>query len=418
MNRPTHFKQKMLISAISLALSGGVVSTAYAESPSNEEMWLKIQEQQRMIEQQAEMIRKMQSAIDGTQQVTNKHEQQIEQAAKAVKEVEVKTAKAEQPTAEKWRIKPAGKAYRDKLSVWGGWSDFVPDDDANVYAITGVVDSTEFDDATEEQRSDLSDYVGGIKWTREFDTYDLAFGFNFGGNFDGERSSFGTGNISDSTGQFPGFSTPYGTSDSSSSSEVGFGTIEDSAMFFTGDVEYGWLRGSPNNIRLFAGVRVEYLEWEREGLINISSSGDVYDGTETSTFWGIGPRIGASFDRPVSSSGNLSVFGGLSGGALIGSLEREFDLAPLSISGGGFRDDDSTQVVPFGDAELGLGYIVEQDIQIQFGYMAGYQHDVLHTASVCDPDDADNKASSPEDCPDNDSSVFTYGPFLRFNAYF
>jgi len=414
MIRPRHFKQKILISAVSLALSGVVVSTVNAEAPSNEEMWLKIQEQQRMIEQQAIMIREMQQDLGKAQQVTNKHEQQIEQAARAVKEVEVKTAKAEQPTAEKWRIKPAGKAYRDKLSVWGGWSDFVPDDDANVYAVVGGGTS---DLATEELKSDLTDYAGGIRWVREFDTYDYAFGFNFGGNFNGERSTFGTGSLS--TGDPLSFSTPYGNSDSSSDSEDNLAMNEDSAMFFTGDVEYGWLRGGPNNIRLFAGVRAEFLEWEREGLQQLSSTVEVYDGTETSTFWGIGPRIGASFDRPINTSGNLSVFGSLSGGAMIGSLERDFDIHPDStLSGGGFTDEDSTEIVPFGDAEFGLGYIVEQDIQIQFGFMAGYQHDVLFTASVCHPEDGDNKADDPEDCPDNESSVWTYGPFMRFNAYF
>jgi hypothetical protein len=392
-----------------------MTATVLAESPSNEDLWLKIQEQQKMIEQQQKMIEEMRSKVQTTEQVTNKHEMQIEQAAKSVKDVEVKTAKAEKADSENW-FGPSTGTPRDKFSLTGGYSYWIPDDDANVYAIQ-CFDCSDVSNILafphEEFESDLSNVVGGIKWTREFGTNDFALGFNYG-LFQSEKATLIT---SDNGGTDVEFGTPYGTLDSSSTNVNG--TNEDSAMFFMGDFEYGWrMQGAANsNIRLFAGVRAEYLNWEREAFQDLSSSNS-FNGTEDSTFYGAGPRVGASFEFPISSSNNISLFGGLSGGFMYGKLERDWDLLPDTTDAADYREVSEGQFVPFGDAELGFGYIVARDIQLQLGYQAGYQSDVLHTATVCTDDFEDDVKPNNDSCGDADSGVLNHGPFLRFNWYY
>lgn len=412
MKQPNHFQRKLLVSAVGLALSGGMSGVAFADSPSNDELWRKIEEQQRMIEQQQRMIEEMRSRLEQTEQVTNQHQQQIDQAARSVKEVEVKTEMAQKSEAEDWYAGPSSGQYKDIFSVQAGYSYWIPDDDAREYAIQ-CFDCSDTSNIlgypTEERESNLSNLVGGIKWTREFGRNDFALGFNFG-FFKTDINQI-TALDEDEIG------TPYGTVDSSSSNAGA--TNQDSAMFFMGDFEYGWHRNGPanSNVRLFAGIRAEYLNWEREANQNLSSS-QWFVGDEDSVFYGLGPRLGLSFDKPISSSKRISLFGAISGGFLVGKLERDWDLNGVTDEAARYRDEDKVQFVPFGESELGFGYIVANDIQLQLGYQAGYQHDILHTATVCTDDFDDDVKPDNTSCGDEDSGVLNHGPFMRFNWYF
>lgn len=413
MKNNVKFKRKVLASAIAIAVSGGVSFGAVA-APSNSELWETIQEQKRTLEQQQKLIDELSSRLGQTDQKATQNEQmiqksskEIETAARTVKEVEVKVARAD---ASSWYA-PASDGYRDKLSITGGYTWGVPGDAANVFAIQcfGCSDTRFISSraSVDERESNLSNFVGGIKWTREFRTYDFAFGFNAGYLTD----TLYTLSASDSNP----LGTPYGTLDSSSGGASG--TSEDTTLFFTGDAEYGWHLGGPNNIRLHAGLRVEYLDWERTANQDLSSSAD-YEGIESSTFFGIGPRVGASFERSVNTSGNLSVFGGISGGFLYGSRDHEVEVS-ANTNGNYTTLGDETELIPFGDAEAGLGYLIGPDAQIQIGYQGAYQQDILDTYTVCTNDFADaSRGQGNKSCGNGESDYWMHGPFLRFNAYF
>ena len=105
---------------------------------------------------------------------------------------------------------------------------------------------------------------------------------------------------------------------------------------------------------------------------------------------------------------------------MLGYLEEDWNLKKSTTSANLYRGDSGFAAAPFGMAELGFGFLVAPDIQIQFGYQGGYEFDVLHTAVVCE--NADNNDIRPDipSCANNDedAGVLNYGPFMRLNAYF
>ena len=304
----------------------------------------------------------------------------------------------------------------DMLSVQGSWMNFIPSKAARQYALECVDCSSTDDDIsaadfTESHESVFQDFSGAIKYYHDLgDSTDIAFGLT-GGMFSTDTNRF-----SPLYGLDGEIGTPYGTVDSSS---TGIGaTNKDSANFLTGDFEYGWRNsGGSMNTRLFIGARSEMLNWKRTAMQDLSSSNS-YAGTEKSEFLGIGPRIGGSFDMPLGSSESFGLFGGLSGGVMVGSLEQKFNLDSSSTAYGDIDDYSKAVAVPFADVEMGVSAHLTEGITFQFGYQAGFASGILRTATVCTDDDVDDVKPYNDSCGDERSDVLTHGAFIRLSGNF
>lgn len=315
----------------------------------------------------------------------------------------------------------SGAAYADSFTIQGTSLDFVPGDDAKVYALecTGCSDPSNIKAfPTKEHETNFDENTAiSFMWIHNNDDGDSgilgADDFGIGGSFSNYESSTNSFVASDS-GRTIG--TPYGTLDSSSAGVSG--NNKDDAMFATGDLELGWNRHHGNaDVRLFAGLRTEYMEYEREAVQDLSSS-HTYNGRETSEFFGAGPRVGASIKKPVGSSKNFAVIAGLSGGVMYGKLERDFKLTSDTDHRDGYENLSENVWVPFADAEAGFAFQVEEGISLEVGYQAGLQRNILQLSQVCTDDYADDVKPFNSSCEDKKSNVITHGAFLRVTAEF
>jgi hypothetical protein len=142
-----------------------------------------------------------------------------------------------------------------------------------------------------------------------------------------------------------------------------------------------------------------------------SDSSILYDGKETSKFYGIGPRVGISAKHHLSAVKNLAVTASVSGGALYGKLDRDFSVSSDTALGGSYNDISGHEWVPFADAELGLAYHVKEAV-FEAGYQFSYQDDAILLGSVC-TDLTQGVKPSNTTCGDDKSSAETSGPFVR-----
>lgn len=310
----------------------------------------------------------------------------------------------------------------DMLSIQGSWLNFQPSTSARRYALE-CVDCSDTDNIAGanfvlSHESDFQDMSGTLKYYNVLNSSnDMAFGLT-GGMFETEIHRLiplyqQDGNIG----------TPYGTVDSSSTN-VG-GTNQDKAKFLTGDFEYGWREtGKSNgsgfdqlNRRFFVGARAQFLNWKRTAAQDLSSS-NVYAGEEKSEFYGIGPRVGGSFDYPLGTTKRLGLFGSLSGGAMLGRRKQSFSLDSSSTAFEDLHGDSSTIVAPFVDADIGISAYLNEGVTIQFGYQVGFEANVLRTATVCTDDYDDDVAPYNESCGTSSGDVLTHGAVIRLTGTF
>jgi len=316
-------------------------------------------------------------------------------------------------------------ASADTLSVTGSFTQYLDDDD-RAYA----EECAECNSDTNPIRGNpvtfdsLDGFSGEIKWNRELGKDGGPMGADdFGVGIAFSHSSTDTERLPHAYDGGWGAATPYGTLQSSD--ELGLNQFEDSMTTFRADIEYGWDKGGNSNVRMFAGLRALYTNYERDVTSLSLSSEYTFEGTESSTYWGIGPRVGLSFDSPMGSSQNFSIVGSAAGGFLIGERSHETDPTGSTDSPEYYstQDEDDTEFVAFAEGELGFGYLVEKGIQIQTGWQAAYTGDVVSLYGMCrDPDEDEARSTGTPaavGCDGTvDSSVITHGPFLRFIAEF
>ncbi|NOZ32272.1 MAG: hypothetical protein GXP01_04175 [Alphaproteobacteria bacterium] len=194
--------------------------------------------------------------------------------------------------------------------------------------------------------------------------------------------------------------TPYGELDSST---TGDWTSNDTSSFITGTFEAGYTlpssQGGPT-VRIFGGLRAEKFVWNRYADVEYLTSSDAtrsYNGNETSTFVGVGPSIGVEIEVPVGDETGFSVFGGASGGILLGTQERVYPLGGES----GFA------AVPFANAEAGVNFAVSDYFNLSVGYQADLRANVISSLVACR-------------CADDvqQNQAVTHGAFFRATAYF
>jgi hypothetical protein len=252
---------------------------------------------------------------------------------------------------------------------------------------------------------------GAIKYYNDLGgNNDIAFGLS-GGMFETDTHYFSPADESDAT-----IGTPYGILDSGSSSNIAGGTNQDEAEFLTGDFEYAWRdQAGSTSTRIFIGARAEVLNWKRTAIQDLTSS-DTYAGREESEFFGIGPRIGGSFETPFGANQNFGLVGALSGGVMFGDLDQSFHLDSSSSAFGDISDYSKTVVVPFVDAEIGVAAQVAPGVALQLGYQAGFTSGILRTATVCTDDGADDIKPYGDSCSDSKSDVFTHGAVIKLTA--
>jgi hypothetical protein len=321
----------------------------------------------------------------------------------------------------------AGGATPETMSVnlfqiQGSWTNFEPSKSARRYALECIDcdDTTNIadEDFVISHESDFQDMTGAMKFFNVLSPVnDMAFGLS-GGMFTTETNRFAPSYTNDGS-----IGTPYGTVDSSSSGDGA--SNQDKANFLTGDFEYGWRNSSASqtlgldnlNTRWFVGARAEILNWKRTAVQDLSSS-NLYAGDEKSEFFGIGPRIGGSFDQPLGATKRFGLFGGLSGGAMYGRREQSFSLSSASTADGDLPGDSDTVVVPFLDAEIGVTAYVNEGITLQFGYQAGFTSGIIRNATVCTDNNADDVKPYNDSCGDKSSDTLTHGAVIRLTGTF
>lgn len=308
------------------------------------------------------------------------------------------------------------------FQIQGSWTNFEPSKSARRYALA-CIDCDDTTDISSEDdvlsyESESQDMTGMMKYFHVLSAEnDMAFAVS-GGMFSTVTNHFSASYTNDVV-----VGTPYGTLDSSSYSDSA--NNQDKANYITGDFEYGWRNSGPAqtlgldslNTRWFVGARAEVLNWKRTALQDLSSS-NLYAGEEKSEFYGIGPRIGGSFDKPLGSTKRFGLFGGVSGGAMIGHRSQRFSVTSSSTAYGDLPDNSRTVVVPFVDAEIGVSAYLSEGISLQFGYQAGFASGIIRNATVCTDDNADDVKPYNESCGNTSSDTLVHGAIIRLTGTF
>lgn len=170
-------------------------------------------------------------------------------------------------------------------------------------------------------------------------------------------------------------------------------------------------------VRLFGGIRFAHIDndttavYSAIGLINANISRD-------STYWGIGPRLGTSFEVPVFN--RLAVGGSVAGAVLFGNRSTDNNTnvtIPLlgvnlaqSDNNGGFRTALSL------DGEINLTYRSAHGFYAQIGYMVRGMWGVndtryVDTFTYVSTGTINTKGSS-------GASQILHGPFVRLGMRF
>ncbi len=243
--------------------------------------------------------------------------------------------------------------------------------------------------------------TGKVTIGRRSGQWDMAFSVG-GGKFSADRGAtvnrYETSNL-----------TPFGERDGDTSSESGF--TSKSAHFINGNFEVGY---SPDpaktagvQARVFGGLRFEYMKWQRQ-ISQPNETFGLVKGTESTQFFGVGPRVGGGFEAPIFSGSPFSLFADVAGGVMLGSQEHRADRK--NGAGPGMTGTNvSFAGVPFAEGEIGLGWKVIRGGELQLGYQGDWRGGEIRARNIC----------GASDCPNTQRvDLVTYGPFLRFTMAF
>ncbi len=177
--------------------------------------------------------------------------------------------------------------------------------------------------------------------------------------------------------------------------------------------------GGDATMRLFGGLRAGYITQETSmdfgySIADLSPTNETLHVERRSSFVGAGPRLGVQGDFGLG--GGFSLFGGLSGAVLFGSLSVDSDSAAYGYTSSQRSSD--TRFVYQAGGELGVGYsLADAGIlaSVQLGFRAEWTWNGVDGSAgpnVVDPP-VQNATFG------NDSEDFgAYGPFLRLNFKF
>lgn len=243
-------------------------------------------------------------------------------------------------------------------------------------------------------------------------------GVSYRGAFSGEEKADSVLNIGSSSFTFPvhpslfnvfGFGVPIPGLSANSESKTTHHVV---------DVEAGYhMPVWRAKVRLFAGLRFAHIENETDttysavGLINANFTRD-------STYWGIGPRLGGSFELPVFN--RLAIGASVAGAVLFGNRSTDNNTTvsvPLvgfstsqSDNNGGMRTALSL------DGEINLTYRSAHGFYAQVGYMVRGMWGVndtryVDTATYVTTGNVSTQGSS-------GASQILHGPFVRMGMRF
>lgn len=172
------------------------------------------------------------------------------------------------------------------------------------------------------------------------------------------------------------------------------------------------------NVRLFAGLRFAYIDNDTDTLYSAIGLIDA-DISRDSTYWGIGPRLGGSFELPVFN--RISLGGSAAGAILFGDRSTD-NTTKVSIpllggvnitqtdNNGGMRTAFSL------DAEINLTYRTAHGFYAQVGYMMRGMWGVNDTRYVDTL--ASFNAGTLVTGGSSGASQILHGPFLRLGMRF
>jgi outer membrane protein OmpA-like peptidoglycan-associated protein len=190
------------------------------------------------------------------------------------------------------------------------------------------------------------------------------------------------------------------------------------------DFEAGYTMpvGNAASLRFFGGLRFAYYKQNAKGNVGnlpFASSYHDYNGERKTTYFGVGPRIGANGSVALGEGG-FNLFGGVSFALLVGRLKDRhsfsYDSTGKFYPGGSFSYTDrrQTRIVPNAEGELGIGYNFNAGgttLGLQLGYRAEAVSGAATTGFVNGWYAAFNK-------PKPVGDYLLHGPFLRLVASF
>jgi len=262
-----------------------------------------------------------------------------------------------------------------------------------------------------------TNFVGAVKFGRQSGQWDVAIGFHMSSLSGNDYSPYVKGDSGEEV------LTPYGGNGDEDNVNM---SGRDSAQLFSGDLEVGYrpsgIASGNANVRVFGGLRIASTKFDRYADFLISTSSNSWKGTESSRFYGIGPRVGASFETPIGSAGSAGVnlFGSASGGVMFGQITHSMNGQKGGSSGSSYHSSYSNSAsVPFADVEFGVGLAVAKDQKIEFGVNAGIQKDVIKTFQICSDRDEHGLLGGSSYCGDTArSSLISRGAFIRYSWKF
>lgn len=143
-------------------------------------------------------------------------------------------------------------------------------------------------------------------------------------------------------------------------------TASDDVSFQHLDLEFGWSRNiNATNIRTFVGMRA--LNYDSSSTADPDAFA-LLPIEFSSSFLGIGPRIGAEFGTPLGE-GRFGIFGAASAAAMIGEKEETLDVALQNSA------NDTDMVIDL-EAELGVGYRISPQSRISAGVFVKQLRDI------------------------------------------
>ena len=195
----------------------------------------------------------------------------------------------------------------------------------------------------------------------------------------------------------------------------------------------GVFLNAANNVpvRIFAGLQGARLaQTLSAGFLNSDGSNSFTD-TSRSLFEGVGPRLGVDVHY---LGGNLDLFAGMAGTALIGRQQSHIDFvatSPMDTSAGLIPNSQylnspgSTRVIPGIDAKLGGSYAIQVGRFGTFKCEAGYQAAVYINAvnqyslsEVPTPPSLENSAVFLRTAVEFQSNYVVHGPYVKFCLQF
>ncbi len=210
-----------------------------------------------------------------------------------------------------------------------------------------------------------------------------------------DSDKVGLGDVSDTAkGEFAELSYNWDRCDSSLTFGAGFAStdlgedgdgtepsrIEDETTLAYLDVAYG--RPLNDQVRYFAGLRI--LNFESESSLLAEPFFPVESEAESS-FTGIGPIVGISYETPNRARGEFGFFGKASVAALFGAQRNEEQGDAFGLEE---TTDESNETILSFDAELGAFYNVTDNSAVSLGVSYKHLNDIdFVSGNLAEPDD-------------------------------